>query len=202
MRGYVDGKMASKPTKPKNMFDACKNLEAADQARFPRSVRVHIPRVLVSLYEIRNNRGVGHVGGDVNPNHMDATLVMESAKWILAELIRVFHDINTQEATEIVDALIDRTIPVIWEVGEVRRVLKTGLPMKLQTLLLLYSIPGSVPERDLFKWVEHSNLTVYRRDVLQPAHRERLLEFNQLSSHVQISPTGIAYVEENVSLIA
>ena len=128
------------------MFDACKNLEAADQARFPRSVRVHIPRVLVSLYEIRNNRGVGHVGGDVNPNHMDATLVMESAKWILAELIRVFHDINTQEATEIVDALIDRTIPVIWEVGEVRRVLKTGLPMKLQTLLLLYSIPGSVPE--------------------------------------------------------
>src|SRR5579859_6539892 len=72
LRGHVDGKMPSKPSKPKNMVDACKALEAADSAKFPRSVRVQIPRMLMSLYEIRNNRGVGHVGGDVDPNHMDS----------------------------------------------------------------------------------------------------------------------------------
>lgn len=47
------------------MVDACERLEQAPASKFPRSVRIQIPRVLIAFYEIRNNRGVGHVGGDV-----------------------------------------------------------------------------------------------------------------------------------------
>jgi len=47
--------------------------------------------MLIAQYEIRNNRGVGHVGGDVDQNHMDAKIVVEMAKWTIAELIRLFH---------------------------------------------------------------------------------------------------------------
>jgi hypothetical protein len=84
------------------MVDACKALEKAPQT-LPRSIRIQIPRMLVALYEIRNNRGVGHVGGDVNPNHMDAVAVLAMSKWLVAELIRVLHDVDTQTATDLVE---------------------------------------------------------------------------------------------------
>jgi len=200
LRGHVDAKFPKKATKPRNMVDACRALESADATQFPRSVRIQIPRMLIGLYEVRNNRGVGHVGGDVEPNHMDAKLVLESSKWIVAELVRVFHEVDTAEATRVVDDLVEKTVPVVWEVGSKRRVLDPSLSKKDQTLLLLYSVSGPVSERDLFSWVEHSNASTYRRDVLRRCHRDRLIEYDEESGEVELSPTGIAYVEENLSL--
>lgn len=200
LRGHVDGKFPPKAKKPRNMVDACKALEQADSKTFPRSVRIQIPRMLIGLYEIRNNRGVGHVGGDVDPNHMDARVVLESSKWILAGLVRVFHDLDPDKATQVVERLVDRTLPVIWEVGSVKRVLRTGLSKRDETLLLLYSSNGPVSEAELVLWVEHSNAYVYRKDVLRKAHRDRLVEYNEKSREVELSPTGIEYVEEHLPL--
>lgn len=67
----------------------------------PRSFQILIPRLLPALYEIRNNRNVGHVGGDVDPNFMDSTAVLGTANWIMAELVRVFHSVSTPEAQAI-----------------------------------------------------------------------------------------------------
>ena len=85
LKGYGDGKYPAKAAKPKNMVLACQKLET-EAAGAPRSIRIHIPRMPIALYEIRNNRNVGHVGGDVDPNHMDAVCVLQMAKWIMAEL--------------------------------------------------------------------------------------------------------------------
>src|SRR5204863_9870155 len=126
-----------------------------------------------------NNRGVGHVGGDVNPNAMDARVVLESSKWIMAELVRVFHDLDTIEAVNVVDALVERTVPIVWEVGARRRVLDTNLLMKAKTLRLLYSVGRPVAESELLSWVEPSNASAYRREVLRKAHRERLIEYDE-----------------------
>src|SRR2546425_8270199 len=52
------------------------------------SFRILIPRVLKAIYNIRNKRGVGHVG-PVSPNEIDSTLILYSAKWVLAELVRL-----------------------------------------------------------------------------------------------------------------
>ena len=198
--GYVDGKFPGRAKKPRNMVDACRALESADSSTFPRSVRIQIPRALIALYEIRNNRGVGHVGGDVDPNHMDATFVLETSKWIMAELVRVFHQVDTTRASQIVSDLVEKTVPVVWEVGEKRRVLDAALSMKDKTLLLLYSTSGPVREKDLILWVEHSNAAVFRRDVLRRCHRDRLLEYDAQNGIVHLSPTGVAYVEENLAL--
>src|SRR5258706_1972309 len=126
LRGHVEGSFPSAPSKPGNMVDACKALEHADSSLFPRSIRIQIPRMLVALYEIRNNRGVGHVGGDVVPNHMDAVAVLYIAKWILGELIRLFHNLTTSEAAAAVDLLVERTVPIIWEINGKRRILNVA----------------------------------------------------------------------------
>jgi hypothetical protein len=197
LKGYVDQQYPTAASKPSNMVDACRALESASA---PRSIRIQIPRMLVALYEIRNNRGVGHVGGDVNPNHMDAAVVVAMAKWIVAELVRVFHNIDTTAAAQAIDALVEREIPVVWEVGGKQRILDTALTMKEKVLLILYRNKEPVRDSTLIDWVEHSNASVFRRDVLRPSHRERLVEYDEHTGDVHISPKGVAYVETSPRL--
>jgi len=201
LRGRVDGKMPARAAKPKNMLEACQALEQVDAKKAPRAVRVQIPRMLSALYEVRNNRGVGHVGGDVDPNLMDARMVVETAKWVMADLVRVFHDLDTVEAARVVETLVERTVPTVWEIGGKRRVLPRGLTKKNETLLLLYSVNHPVQDTELLDWVEYAGIGEYRRDVLRPQHKSRLIEYDEKTGDVSISPTGIAYVEEKLPLV-
>lgn len=194
--GIATGTMPPKAEKPKNMVDACKALEKTVGP--PRSIRIQIPRMLIALYEIRNNRNVGHVGGDVDPNHMDAVCVLQMAKWVMAELIRVLHQMPVDEASELVDALVEREVPLVWNVGDQKRVLNPKMKMKDKTLLLLHATTGQVAEAEVARWVEHSNPSVYRRDVLRPAHKEKLVEYDEDQRTVTLSPVGVAYVEEKL----
>lgn len=195
LRGYVDGNIPNSSSKPRNMVDSCRNLENSGSS-FPRSIRIQIPRMLIALYEIRNNRGVGHAGGDVNPNHMDATTVLYISKWLVSELIRIFHNIDTDTATAEVDKIVERIIPVIWEVNGKLRVLKTDLSMIDKTLLILYQYRDKILESDLVDWIEYTNASVYRKNVLRRAHKEKLIEYDEKSRIVYISPSGIRHVEE------
>lgn len=197
LKGYADGKYPSSAKKPRNMVIACQKLET-DAPGAPRAIRIQIPRVLIALYEIRNNRNVGHVGGDVNPNHMDAVCVLQMSKWVMAELVRVLHGVSTDEATVIVDSLVERDTPLIWEVGGKKRVLRTGLSFRDMTLLVLHATSGPAAERDLVSWLEYSNPAAYCRNILVKLHRERLIEYDAAARTAEISPTGIEYVEERL----
>lgn len=198
LKGHVDGSFPAKAYKPGNMVDACRALERAG-SQFPRSVKIQIPRMLIALYEIRNNRGVGHVNGEVDPNHMDAVCVLQMSKWVVGELIRVFHNISPDEAAATVDALSDRELTLVWTVDGVSRVLETSLSMLEKTLVLLYASPSGMDEATLIKFVEHTNPTVYRRDILRKAHVRKLLEYNQSAKRVTISPLGSKLIEKTIN---
>jgi len=75
------------------------------------------------------------------------------------------------------------------------RVLDPGLSYKDATMILLHAVAGPVQESDLFAWTEHSNSTVYRRDILRKEHKKRLLEYDQDAGTVQLSPKGVEYAE-------
>ncbi len=199
--GNLSGKFPAKPSKPKDMVKDCRALEMlpADAARVgDRSLRILIPRALPVLYEIRNNRGVGHIGGEVDPNFMDATAVYGMASWILAELVRIFHTVSTQEAQTAVDSLVERKHLLVWEVDGVRRVLDPKMPKSDQTLLLLYSKPGWVGESDLVLWVEYSSASMFRQRVLEILHSARLIEYDQDGGRIRISPSGSQDVEQRI----
>jgi hypothetical protein len=198
--GYINGAYKAKPTKPPNMRDDCRAIEGMVGSGKPgdRSLRILIPRILPALYEIRNNRGVGHVGGDVDPNLMDSTAVYSMASWILAELVRVFHSVKTTEAQETVDALVERKTPLIWSPGTANWVLDTDLNAADQTLLLLPQALGWVAELQLLKSVEYSNASVYRAKVLMKLHKDRMIEFDRANARARISPKGARHVEEEI----
>ncbi len=72
------------------------------------SLRIHIPRSLIAIYNIRNRRGVGHLGGDINPNLSDSTLILTIADWVLAEVYRMLYAVPLDEAQSIVNDLVKR----------------------------------------------------------------------------------------------
>jgi hypothetical protein len=196
--GYLDGhRYATAAFKPKDMKTACDALAQRGKGTAPDSVRISIPRVLVALYQIRNNRGVGHVGGDVDANQMDAAYVLHSVQWVMAELVRIYHQTDVKTATDTVSALVDRTVPIIWETGEVRRVLDTSLSLSDATLVLAYAAPGGVSETRLAKDLEQDRLPNYRR-VLARLHSSRKIEYTKATGLVVISPPGIRDVEERL----
>lgn len=171
------------------------------RSTFPDSLRFHIPKLLAFIYSLRNKRGVGHVGGDVNPNHMDATIVVASSKWILAELIRILHTVSVQEASEIVEHLVTKEYPIIWDVMDKKRILDTSLDFNQKVLVLLYSTyPNPVHEKDLVYWVEYSNPSVFRKKILLPLHKDKMVEYDPDSKYILISPKGVKYVEDNITL--
>ena len=189
IEGYASGSYSSVPTKPQDFLGACRRLE--QNTHVPRSFQILIPRLLPALFEVRNNRGVGHVGGDVDPNYMDAAFVVTSCSWIMGELIRVYHDVSTIEAQKIVDGLAERRIPLIWEGRGVRRVLQPNLKIQAQILLLLATSRNPVRASDLLRWTEYRNVS-YFKTLLRKMHSQRLVEFYDDGESVEILPPGIS----------
>lgn len=198
LAGHLDGdNFPATASKPSQFDTACKDLEKKPKTAGSDSARVVLPRMLVPLYALRNKRGVGHVGGDVDANFMDATVALHMSQWIMAELVRIFHNISVDDATKVVESLVDRTVPILWQVGDVVRVLDTSLGLEDSTLLLLYSDVVGVHEKKLAASLEQDKLFNYRR-VLSRLHGRRLIEYDRESGMSMISPTGIADVEERL----
>jgi hypothetical protein len=181
-----------------NFADECRKLIQLPSAAGIESLRVIIPRALVFLYTIRGKRGIGHVGGDVEANAIDTATIVRVADWIVCELIRVFHHLSLEEAQAIVDALSARNIPFIWEVGGVRRILRTDLDYKQMVLLLAYDNVDGVMVEDLFQSTEYSNLAMFKKSVLGLLHKQRFIEYDKQNECVYLSPLGVQHVEEMI----
>ncbi|RKY83800.1 hypothetical protein DRQ11_12515 [candidate division KSB1 bacterium] len=191
LEGYASGSYPPSPVKPRNFVDACRRLEV--HTNVPRSFQILIPRLLPGLYEIRNNRQVGHAAGDVEPDFMDSSLVVSIASWIIAELVRVFHGVSTAEAQNLVNNLVERRLPIIWKSGDIKRVLRSDLSLKDQILILLASEKSKVQVDTLFSWIEYEKRGYFNR-VIRQLHRQRLVEFNEMRENVELLPPGADYV--------
>lgn len=162
------------------------------------SYRIHIPRVLISIYNIRNKRGVCHLGGDVNPNTVDASLIGSCADWVMAELFRIHYQTSLGDAQNVVNSIVQRRISLVYEIEDAKRVLLPSLSHREQTLVLLASAyPEKVAESNLVTWVEPANKSRYR-NILRTLHTDRLIEYDK-NEFCLILPTGLNYVEARYS---
>ena len=185
--GHAKGAYAASPSKPANFPEACRRLE--NNKDVPRSFQILIPRALPALYEIRNNRGVGHAGGDVDSNHMDATLVLGMSNWIMAELVRVFHATLIEDAQALVDALADRRIPLVWEGGAMRRVLDPNMKLWEQIVILAASKSGVILTADLYDWTGYTNKSYFIK-TLRELHGKRWIELSKDETSLEVLPPG------------
>src|SRR5206468_8257346 len=102
------------------------------------SIRLHIPRALRVVYDIRNKRDAAHLADDIDPNRQDATLVTSVLDWVLAEFVRLSHNVSADEAQRIIEELVTRQVPAIQDFAGFLKVLRPGLRASDHLLLLLY----------------------------------------------------------------
>lgn len=199
LQHHLTGKYTPFGSKLPVFHDECGRLERTPSKPNDEGVRVIMPRALDFLYTLRNKRGIGHAGGDVEANEIDAATCVRVADWCMCEFVRVFHTVSLEEAQAILDAIAVRQSPNVWGVNGKKRVLVPGMPVKDQVLVLLHSTNEmAVLAEDLCDWVEYSEMSKFRSRVLRPLHADRFIEFDEETQTVVLSPTGAKEVEDRI----
>jgi hypothetical protein len=182
-----------------DLIGKLRNLENLPATPTNDTFRFHIPRVLIAMYNVRNKRGVGHLGGDVNPNLADSSLLVACADWVMADLFSIYYQCSLDEAQNIVNAFAQRKLMLVHETEDIKRVLLPSLSHRNQTLLLLSSAyPDKVLVEELVQWIEPANKSLYQSNILRKLHKDRLIEFNY-SGWCMALPTGLNYVASQYS---
>lgn len=183
----AEGTASKTASKPKDFAGSCRKLES--DTRLVDGIRFHAVKLLPVLYDIRNKRDIGHVNGEISPSQMDANLCVMSSSWILAELIRVMHNMPLPAAQQVVSSIVEIKSPVVWEGGDIRRLAVTGLSRADEAILLIASNQGKTSEDDLMSWMgisQRSNL----RKILKSLHQDRYIEAEIDRSNLRIMPKG------------
>jgi hypothetical protein len=136
----------------------------------PDSVRLHIPRTLKLIYDIRNKRDAAHLADGIDANLQDATLVIANMDWVVAELVRLHHGVSATEAQRIIEDLVTREVPAVQEIDG-QPVILSDLKPRDQALLMLYRAGAQGMKLDELA----SALRVDRKDHL----KSRLVKLDQ-----------------------
>jgi hypothetical protein len=115
-----------------------RHLAQLPSAAFSDSVRLHIPRSLRLIYDIRNKRDAAHLADGIDPNLQDATLVIAVIDWVLAEFVRMHHQVPPNIARQLVEDLVTRSTPSVEDFDGFLKVLRADIQASEMILLLLY----------------------------------------------------------------
>lgn len=143
---------------------------------YPESIRLHIPRAVRVIYDIRNKRNTAHLSDGIDPNFQDASIVVAILGWVLAELVRLYHLVSANEAQVIIDELVSREVPLIQVFDGSPRLLKTvGASDHILTIVYWVGENG-VDRRQLTQWLpKPMRANVVR--TLNQLHGKHLIHF-------------------------
>jgi hypothetical protein len=141
--------------RPLNVEQIQARLSSLPVGSHPDAIRLHIPRGLRVVYDIRNNRDAAHLGDGIDPNKQDATIVVSTLDWVLAEFVRLHHTVSPNEAQRIVESLVTRKAPAVQDFAGFLKVLNAKLKAGEFVLLLLYERGGDGASfTELSAWVK------------------------------------------------
>ena len=162
----------------------------------PDSVRLHIPRALRMVYDIRNKRDNAHLADGIDPNLQDAGLVVAVLDWVLAEFVRLYHSVPANSVQQIVANIVTRAAPAIEDFDGFLKVLRTDLGVSDFVLLLLYQRSAQRPTfKELESWVRPRMRANLRRTLAALEDDKAFVHAN--GDLYQITRTGQQYVEGN-----
>lgn len=104
----------------------------------PRSDFLHLAKVIRTAYKFRSARGAVHISATYAPNQMDATFVLECAKWCFAESLRLFWNRDRGEVAKTIRNILQFDAPCIGVYGSRRIVQRVGLTAEQELLIHLH----------------------------------------------------------------
>jgi hypothetical protein len=136
--------------------------QLADGA-FDDSLRLLIPRACRAIYDIASNRGARHDPDEIDPNSMDANVVIPVSAWVLAEAIRYAQKgaVEPSQARDLVESLVEKKYPVVEEVeGRIYLHAKKKSAVDVGLVILARRYPRRVSRDALIEAIKRNGFTI------------------------------------------
>jgi len=147
--------------------------------------------------DFRNNRNVAHPG-QIDVNQLDASFVINTANWIMGEIVRLEDGSDPVSAQNDINKIIERKIPVIEEIGGNLKVLNPNLNTREKILLCLYQkYPQPLNDVYLIQNIKYNNSSRFKTYLKLLYVKESLVDYSK--GVVILTKRGVAWVEKNIS---
>ncbi|MGV9800192.1 hypothetical protein ACWDTP_19310 [Mycobacterium sp. NPDC003449] len=157
------------------------------------SVRFHIPRTLRAIYDIRNKRNIAHLADGIDPSRQDATFIIHSMDWVLAELVRLYHNVTSDQAQSLIEDLVAKEIPAMQMFDDFPVFLKDmSQPDQVMTLLYWRGATGA-SRAELQDWMTAKSAKSNMSSTLTRLKQKHYVHDN--GSLIRITIPGEQYVE-------
>jgi len=141
---------------------AIRTLEQTPDGSHDDTIRLTIPRACRFAYEIASNRGGRHDPDGIDPNEMDASVLVGLCSWILADMVRYSQKgtVTPEHVHELVAGLVARKYPVVelvdgrWYFHAPNRTAPDVI-----LVLLLQAYPGRLSRGELIAAAQRHGIT-------------------------------------------
>jgi len=99
---------------------------------------LHMCKVLQAIYKFRSDRGAVHISSTYTPNHMDSKYLIESVRWCMNEMLRIFWNGDREEVAKTIRELLQFDVPCIGVFGDIIIVQRTDIKADEEILILLH----------------------------------------------------------------
>jgi hypothetical protein len=104
---------------------------------------IHLAKVIRAVYKLRSQRGAIHVSATYTANEIDSRLILESVRWVLADLLRLFVTSDREAVAAAIRNLCQFPQPLIRMYGELPLLQSTSFTIEEEILAhLLYAENG------------------------------------------------------------
>jgi hypothetical protein len=177
--------------------DIMKELEQKPKDQFQDSIRILIPWAAKTVYSIRSKRGAAHRRSDISPSDMDSSFIASTCDWIISEFIRLYYTADQEEIVNMINAVNEREIAIVERIDGDLVILKSGLPIYMEILVILYkTYPNRLKYEDLKRWVKRCKPSAFS-NALRKCTDERLVHRND--DGYLLTAKGTRYVELEIS---
>lgn len=165
---------------------------------FPeRQSAIHLAKVLRSIYKLRSQRGAVHVSPTYTANEIDSRLIVESVRWTLAEILRIFVTSDRGKLAETIRSLARFPQPLIRIYGEQALLQSTSFTAEEEVLAHLMFADAGMTQPGLVSVIPKDGAGVRRAitKLVSAKFRQIVLRNGKYS----ITDLGIARIEIKVN---
>lgn len=176
------------------------DLSQLPQGSHDDALRLLIPRACRVVYDIASNRGARHDPDEVDPNAMDANVVLPICSWLLAEVVRFSQkgSVDPSQARDLVESLSRKKYPVVEDVeGRVYLHVKKKSATDVGLVILAHRYPRRISSDDLIQAIKRNNFTLANARVA--VTRLKKLTDDNGSGQLRLLATGLKRADEIVA---
>jgi hypothetical protein len=158
---------------------------------------IHLAKVIRAVYKLRSQRGAVHVSATYTANEIDSRLIVEAARWILADLLRIFVTKDRNEIATVIRGLARFPQPLIRTYEDLPLLQAVSFTTEEEVLAHLLNAVDGLNIGDLISLIPKDQSGVRRavRKLASPQVRQTV----ERSGRWIITDLGIKRIEQRIS---